>query len=393
MTVGCGGAPEVGTGGGTGGSGPDVPDAGRPDSNGVISTPDAAPRSDVVRPRPTDDSCVRFTCSTDAGVYCGQIGDGCGGTLDCGNCTGSQVCVQNVCSTPVDGCAPLTCAQVGGTYCGAIGDGCGRLLDCGACPSPFTCGGGGISNVCGASSDSGACSPTNCTQATGQYCGVVGDGCGGKMDCGNCDPGQSCGAAGIPGLCGYFPDSGNCMPTNCRQPNGKYCGVVGNGCGGQVDCGNCDAGQTCGGAGIDGVCGASPDSGYVHADELQPADRQVLRHRGRRLRRQDGLRRCTGGYSCGGDGVPERLRRPHPILVFARSRLATRPTVSTVASWATAAAAGWTAPDVRMARAAAPTAFRICAVTRRTRALALDSTAPRRTANRYCGIVGDGCGA
>jgi hypothetical protein len=44
--------------------------------------------------------------------------------------------------------APRTCASVGAN-CGVIGDGCGGTVDCGKCVSPETCGGGGQANVCG----------------------------------------------------------------------------------------------------------------------------------------------------------------------------------------------------------------------------------------------------
>src|SRR5262245_49502084 len=107
--AGCGGSPELGNGGSTTTTGGTVvPDAGASDSSGGIITPDVGPRPDARRP-PADANCdAKVSCQTDAGTYCGQIGDGCGGTLDCGDCTGGQVCVQNVCTTPVDGCAPLT---------------------------------------------------------------------------------------------------------------------------------------------------------------------------------------------------------------------------------------------------------------------------------------------
>src|SRR5260370_42227462 len=68
----------------------------------------------------------------------------------------------------------------------------------------------------------------------GQYCGLVGDGCGGVMDCGGCAAGQTCGGAGLLSVCGAAVDSGACTPTSCTQPNGQYCGVIGNGCGGRV---------------------------------------------------------------------------------------------------------------------------------------------------------------
>src|SRR5258707_14608894 len=101
----------------------------------------------------------------------------------------------------------------------------------------------------------------SCTMAKGHYCGIVGNGCGGKMDCGGCLNSQACGAAGLPNLCGYAADSGACTPLSCMQMNGRYCGMVGNGCGGPMDCGACPRGLTFGGAGVAGGCGAAPGPG------------------------------------------------------------------------------------------------------------------------------------
>jgi hypothetical protein len=39
------------------------------------------------------------------------------------------------------------------------------------------------------------------------------------------------------------------------QPTGKFCGMIGDNCGGQLDCGGCSGNDTCGGAGIPRVCG------------------------------------------------------------------------------------------------------------------------------------------
>ena len=45
-------------------------------------------------------------------------------------------------------CTPTTCLAQG-LNCGPAGDGCGGTLNCGTCPSPATCGGSGVQNVCG----------------------------------------------------------------------------------------------------------------------------------------------------------------------------------------------------------------------------------------------------
>jgi len=91
--------------------------------------------------------CVPTTCEAQ-GKDCDIIPDGCGGTLDCGECSGTEVCgreTPNVCAP----CTPTPC-EAQGKDCDTIPDGCGRTLSCGQCDDGETCGGGGTPNVCGA---------------------------------------------------------------------------------------------------------------------------------------------------------------------------------------------------------------------------------------------------
>jgi hypothetical protein len=61
--------------------------------------------------------------------------------LQCGTCSGSQVCYNNAC------CQPQTCQQLG-KDCNFPSDGCGGTVDCGPCPGGSGCGSGGVPNVC-----------------------------------------------------------------------------------------------------------------------------------------------------------------------------------------------------------------------------------------------------
>ena len=72
------------------------------------------------------------TCMPPNGQYCGVIGNGCFGTLDCGTCPADKVCEGNVCVGGAS-CVALVCQVATGSYCGTVGNGCGRALDCGAC--------------------------------------------------------------------------------------------------------------------------------------------------------------------------------------------------------------------------------------------------------------------
>jgi hypothetical protein len=197
--------------------------------------------------------CVPKGCTSPGGQFCGMIGDGCGHMIDCPACPAGMVCggagIPGVCSGGPT-CVPLTCDTAGGRYCGDVGDGCGHTLNCGDCPAPMVCGSGGTPNLCGGGP---ACVALTCTQPGGKFCEVIGDGCGKSLDCGGCPAGQTCGGGGTANLCGA--PSSNCVPTKCDQPTGKYCGTIGDGCGKSVDCGGCAGADTCGGSGVANVCG------------------------------------------------------------------------------------------------------------------------------------------
>ncbi len=194
-------------------------------------------------------TCIAKTCAQ-LGVSCGPAGDGCGGLLACGACTkpgdscggggSAGVCGQGTCK-------PTTCAvlEAGGDRCGFNADGCGGVVDCGDCTSGKVCGGGTAgANKCGP----GTCTPKTCAQLNSN-CGLIGDGCGGQLDCGSCPLGQSCGGAGTSNTCGN-----PCTPKTCSQ-QGISCGPAGDGCGGAIDCGGCAAPDTCGGGGTQFECG------------------------------------------------------------------------------------------------------------------------------------------
>jgi hypothetical protein len=155
---------------------------------------------------------------------------------------------------------PLTCAQQG-FNCGPAGDGCGHLLQCGTCTAPQTCGGGGMSGVCGGTSSSQPDGGIVCTKSTCQSqgfdCGPAGDGCGGSLNCGTCTGMQLCGGAGTAGVCAIPA----CTPRTCATLDAG-CGPQGDGCGGLLACGTCTTPDTCGGAGIPNHCGSlPPDAG------------------------------------------------------------------------------------------------------------------------------------
>jgi hypothetical protein len=250
---------------------------------------------------PDASSCAPSSC-TAQGIGCGPAGDGCGNLLDCGSCPTGQTCggsgAPGQCGAPVSSsCTPFSCAQQNIT-CGPAGDGCGRLLDCGSCQLPATCGGGGVPGQCGAP-DAATCKPQTCTdQHLG--CGLAGDGCGNQLDCGSCPTGQACGGGGVPGQCGA-PDGGSCVPTTCVS-QGIGCGPTGDGCGNLIQCGGCPTGQTCGGAGVSGQCGTPPQNQCVALTCAQQGFNCGPAGDGCGHLLQCGT--CSGGATCGGSGQP-----------------------------------------------------------------------------------------
>ncbi|MHB8419433.1 MAG: hypothetical protein ACYDCL_15265 [Myxococcales bacterium] len=200
--------------------------------------------------------CVPKSCAGE-GVACGPLADGCGNLLQCGSCTAPATCggggKTGVCGVGGLGdggggsCVPTTCAKLG-YGCGPAGDGCGGLLDCGNCTAPQSCGAGGKPSVCGTPQTT--CVPKSCA-SLGYDCGPAGDGCGNLLQCGSCDAGV-CGGAGA-GKCGGVS---GCQKRSCAQA-GATCGNVGDGCGGIMNCGGCTAPDICGGGGTPNACGDS----------------------------------------------------------------------------------------------------------------------------------------
>ncbi|MBI5537334.1 MAG: hypothetical protein HY898_31720 [Deltaproteobacteria bacterium] len=93
------------------------------------------------------------------------------------------------------------------------------------------------------------CTSLSCEQI-GAQCGVIDDGCGMPLLCGECTAPATCGGGGLPFVCA----APACVPTTCEQA-GKNCGEADNGCGGTLSCGSCPAGQSCGAGGKANVCG------------------------------------------------------------------------------------------------------------------------------------------
>lgn len=165
-------------------------------------------------PIPTDpNGCKPLSCHPEGGDYCGEVGDGCSGKMNCGACPKSDwICDKGVCKGPASCQRRTSCTEGQAKYCGSVGDGCGGELDCGGCTAPATCGGTGVAHVCG----DPACVPVSCALRVGQYCGTVGDGCGHSLNCGDCPGNAQCGGDGIPNVCPGSQGATMCEGIRCN---------------------------------------------------------------------------------------------------------------------------------------------------------------------------------
>lgn len=101
----------------------------------------------------------------------------------------------------------------------------------------------------GSDARTGPCTPTTCA-AEGKNCGIMPDGCGGELNCGGCEAPEFCGGGGSANLCG----ANTCTPITCADV--IRCGVVSDGCAGTLSCG------ACGDASVDA---SSPDGSEADA--------------------------------------------------------------------------------------------------------------------------------
>ena len=165
-------------------------------------------------PIPNDpNGCKPLSCHPDGGDYCGEVGNGCSGKMNCGACPKSDwVCDKGLCKGPASCQRRTSCTEGQAKYCDKVGDGCGGELDCGSCSAPATCGGTGVANVCG----DPACVPVSCALRVGQYCGTVGDGCGHSLNCGDCPNNAQCGGDGIPNVCPGSQGATMCEGIRCN---------------------------------------------------------------------------------------------------------------------------------------------------------------------------------
>ena len=150
-------------------------------------------------------TCTPATCEG-LNVTCGTPPDGCGGTLaSCGTCRAPDICGGGFPAVAYQcGCPPNFTQCPSPANCGTETNSCGTTFTCGsACTAAETCGGissqGDTPNVCCKAATAAAL----CVATGGQTaCGLVSDGCGGDVNCGTCTPPKTCsGGNGKAGVC------------------------------------------------------------------------------------------------------------------------------------------------------------------------------------------------
>lgn len=224
----------------------------------------------------SNNCCTPRTCPANA---CGTISNGCGGTIDCPDCPGGQVCVENTCQacTTTDQCneneicCDGTC-QVG-NCCPTAGASEGVAVTCNFtnqnCCATGCIGNNNINNCgeCGNRCPNDICRVRTCV---GGECGftLVPNGDQG-FDCDAesefccqgscCTSGQVCNTGPDPDVC-CTPDT---QEETCRPFEGpQRCGIsVVNNCGQLIDCGDCDV-LTCQTAN----CNGAPDGTCQYTD-------------------------------------------------------------------------------------------------------------------------------
>ena len=209
-------------------------------SNGVIHVVDA-----VLLPP----ECVPATECAEA-VVCGQAGDGCGGTIECGTCDAGETCNAGVCEAPnttivhyasawtspyihyggedegswteVPGLAMspdgtdrwiATLTWTGETLYFVFNDGADNWDNPPGVDENYSTSAAEVWVMDGVVYEAEPVGWTPCVAATqcaeGITCGTEDDGCGGTIDCGTCGAGETCNA----GTCEADAPAFQCSPT------------------------------------------------------------------------------------------------------------------------------------------------------------------------------------
>ncbi len=199
-------------------------DVEEPEDAGTDAEPDTRPDTG---PDAEPDTCEPMSCE-EAGVQCGEVDDGCGGTLDCGGCEGDATCGEiapNMCN-----CAPESDEE----FCERHDKTCGRFTaedNCGF-ERTATCGSCGENEECQSDNTCGCVEKTDVTLCSEN-----------DLNCGEATVEGRC-SEEVEVTCGQCTDQGGdicvdnacvCEPFTCDEVHDQ-CGIYPDGCGGQITC-------------------------------------------------------------------------------------------------------------------------------------------------------------
>ncbi|NRA33855.1 MAG: hypothetical protein HRU17_10970 [Polyangiaceae bacterium] len=220
------------------------------------------------------DKCIPVSDSITCEGKCGDVLNNCDEKVACGNvCQPGFACgllVASECGQIESDCTQLFYDDLCPGKCGDFNDGCGGKVVCDMCPDGFGCGGygdTGVVNECGETptgDDENCPAKINSCAEVAKDCGIISNGCGGTIDCdaesGGCGNAEICGTI-TPSVCDIPPA---CEPLSAAAACAGTCGIVTNGCSSTIDCATqgfpCPDGESCGGGGSPGVCGAGDPS-------------------------------------------------------------------------------------------------------------------------------------
>ena len=229
-----------------------------------------------------DTCCFPQTCE-ETGAECGFPSDGCGNVQYCGACADDRYCTEDfTCDCVYDICGDTCCgegeecvagvckiicipdcseAECGGSdgcedICldGSCSDGNSECLN-GVCECLYTTCGDACCSLTGVCFGGVCCEPLECGDV-GAACGLIDDGCGGQVNCGNCPDNAWCDGL-HQCVCLHEECGGECCGTDEVCDDGACClpftcegldatcGAPDSGCGAPLDCGECGSNQDC----------------------------------------------------------------------------------------------------------------------------------------------------
>ena len=160
------------------------------------------------------DDCTPKTCSQ-LNAECGNIDNGCGVSLDCGTCSGTDICNTDTKQCEAT-CTPKTCSQLN-AECGNIDDTCGSDINCGICSTNEHC----SNNSCFCDTnfhlESGNCVANgNCYNVTcdsWKECNETNGDC--ELIAGRCDMTSDCNNSNL--ICSNHYCINPCEPITCSN--------------------------------------------------------------------------------------------------------------------------------------------------------------------------------